>query len=151
MKSYVLCIAILISYTITYSQEQSLKREDSLKNAFITEGYSKELALETLTYIHYEGVKSTNRPNCALFFINQEGECQLETNRFWELENSAKIVLEKMNFISSCNLVNEIKFKSLDLDWINLNLQSNLDSNHANFIYYNSIDSLGFLRVYRVE
>lgn len=139
---------VLFNFHLCVSQTN---RGDSLTHKYNTEGPSKLLTLEILSYIHYEGAATNNRPEYTLFFIDQEKSYQLQTSRQWQYKEENEIILEEMDFVESCELESEEEFNELNINWLNKQLDLSVDSMHANLVYYNKNDSLGYIKVYKLK
>ena len=86
------------------------------------------------------------RPDNVLYFVDQEGAYQVLKNKHWDLADAEEFIVNEIEFAKSCALKSEIQLKELNINWLNKQLEHNLDSTQANLVYY----SLGYFRVYKL-
>tara|TARA_B110000503_G_scaffold102267_1_gene152755 strand:- start:2139 stop:2510 length:372 start_codon:yes stop_codon:yes gene_type:complete len=118
MRATIFLVPLIACVTLT----AQTSRGDSLTQRYNTEGSSKLLALEMLSYIHYEGRETINRPDYTLYYVDQEKSYNVQTSHNWVYLEENEIILGEINFVESCALQSDIQFKELNINWLNKQL-----------------------------
>ncbi len=147
LTSFIVVILLLGSKITTYSQSTS--REDSLVHKYNTEGPSKFLAFEFLNYVHFEGVENSLRHDNTLYFIDEAGSYKLLASENLILSGPEKFIFDQLDFVEKCEFKNSIEFKTLNINWLNKQLEVYVDKFHAAVVFYKE-EGTGEIQVYKL-